>query len=299
MFDIEQLRTFLAVVEARHFTLAGQQLGLSQSTVSQHIRRLELAAGRQLLERDTHGVALTPDGNVMAEFARQVVDVSRRAADYFSDATPRGKVRFGVSEDLTLTQLPSILRDFTADHPLLSLELSIGLSSTLYQKLDSGRLDLVFAKRRPGDDRGMVVWRERLLWLGHRDLPLGPEDPVPLIAYPSSSITSALALEALDKARRPWFMACSSDSLSGLHAAVKAGLGVSAQSSLLRHGSKLAEFSASAALPDCGEIAFVVLGRSERLQGATAALAKLILAHGPGLRTRKKSSSAPAPISAP
>jgi DNA-binding transcriptional LysR family regulator len=283
MFEIELLRTFLAVVETRHFTAAGQALGLSQSTISQHIRRLELAAGRQLLERDTHGVALTVDGNVMADYAREIVEVSRRAAEHFADTAPRGRVRFGVSEDLTLTRLPAILRDFTASHPLLSLELSVGLTSALYQKLDAGRLDLVFAKRRPGDDRGQVIWREALMWMAHRQFVLDGEAPAPLVMYPSGSITSALAVEALNKARRPWFVACSSETLSGLRAAVQAGLGVTAQSALLLHGGDLAQAPASAALPDCGEIEFVVLGRSARLQGAPAALAEVVMQRGPEL----------------
>ncbi|MDZ5648429.1 LysR family transcriptional regulator [Nitrospirillum sp. BR 11828] len=285
MFDINQLRTFLAVADTRHFTAAGTALGISQSTVSQHIRRLEAACGRQLFERDTHTVELTADGTVLAELARDIVGLSRQAADYFADSAPRGRVRLGVSDDLTLTRLADLLRDVGRASPNLSVELTVGLTSLLYQKLDAGRLDLVFAKRQPGDDRGTLIHRERLAWLAHREFALCAEEAVPLVLYPNASITSTLAMEALNGARRSWFVACSSETLAGLRAGAQAGLGVMAQSPLLMRapGSDLVDMGTSGALPPLAEVEFVVLGRSRRLQGAPAALADLIVEKGPGL----------------
>lgn len=285
MFDINLLRTFLTVADTRHFTAASTALGISQSAVSQHIRRLELACGRQLFERDTHSVTLTADGAVLAELARGIVDMSQQAVDFFADSAPRGRVRLGVSDDLTLTRLAGLLREVSRGHTLLSVELTVGLTSMLYQKLDAGRLDLVFAKRQPGDDRGELIHRERLRWIAHREFELGPDDPVPLVLYPFSSITSGLAMEALNRVRRPWFIACSSETLSGLRAGTQAGLGVMAQSRLLatEPGSGLVEVGRQAGLPDLAEVEFVVLGRSKRLQGAPAALAQLIIEKGPAL----------------
>ena len=60
--NVDLLRSFLAVADGSSFTGAAQRLGVRQSTVSQHIARLEQALGRPLLARNTHHVALTPDG---------------------------------------------------------------------------------------------------------------------------------------------------------------------------------------------------------------------------------------------
>jgi DNA-binding transcriptional LysR family regulator len=283
MFDVSLLRTFLAVIDSGQFTAGGASIGLSQSTVSQHIRRLEEACGRQLLVRDTHAVALTPDGAVMAEFAREIVGASLQAAGYFTRSAPRGRVRLGVSDDLTLTRLPQILRDLPRINPEISVELTVGLTSALYQKLDSGRLDLVFCKRQSGDPRGRVIQREHLVWLAHPDFRLAAEDSVPMVLYPSSSITSRLALEALNRAGRPWFVACSSETLIGLRAATQSGLGLMAQSHLLLQGGGLALVPESANLPQLGEVEYVLLGRSAKLHGALGALADLIEAQGPSL----------------
>ena len=278
MFDIVLLRTFLAVVETRHFTAAGGMLGLSQSTVSQHIRRLEDAAGRELLARDTHGVALTTEGNVMAGYARDIVEISRSAADYFAGAAPRSRIRLGVSEDFIVAKLPEVLRSFMASNPTVSVELSMGLSSSLYQRLDAGRLDLILAKRRADDERGRPIWRERLAWIAHEAFELEPQAAIPLVVYSTASITGGLAVDALNQAGRPWFVACSSETLSGLQAAVLAGLGVTAQSRMLLKQEGLAELPALAGLPDLGEVEFVLAGRSRRLQGAVADLADALSA---------------------
>jgi DNA-binding transcriptional LysR family regulator len=280
-FDPILLRTFLAVVETGGFTAAARKLNLSQSTVSQHIQRLEAGAGRPLLARDTHTVDLTVDGNVMVDLAREILESLQRASDYFSNAAPRGRVRLGVSEDVALTRLPDLLRDFIDAYPLLTLELRVGLTSMLYRRLDAGHLDLVFAKRREGDERGVSIWRERLVWMCAPRFRLNADAPIPLVLYPSSSITSQLAMAALNRAGRPWFIAGTSQTLGGLRAATLAGLGVTAQSSLLLQEGRLARAPDALGLPATGEVEFVVLGRSTRLFGGAAALAAVIEQHGP------------------
>ncbi len=73
MYEPELLRTFLAVAQALSFTQAGASLGLGQSTVSQHVRKLERAVGRPLFIRDTRSVTLTADCESMAGFARSIL----------------------------------------------------------------------------------------------------------------------------------------------------------------------------------------------------------------------------------
>ena len=166
MLDPVLLESFLAVAQARNFSEAGRRLGLRQSTISQHIRKLEQEAGRRLFVRDTHSVVPTPDGEAMEGFARSILEANERARRYFAGSQLRGRVRFGTSEDFVASRLPEVLADFVHQHPLVDLALTVDLSATLYQMLDAGDLDLVLCKRRPGDDRGRLVWRDRLAWIG-------------------------------------------------------------------------------------------------------------------------------------
>src|ERR1700729_2511995 len=112
MLEPVLLQTFLTVSETRSFTQAGERLGLRQSTVSQHIRKLEQEAGRRLFIRDTHSVTMTADGEAMIEFARNIMAANERAARYFAGSELRGRLGFGASEDFVTSHFPEVLRGF-------------------------------------------------------------------------------------------------------------------------------------------------------------------------------------------
>ncbi|MGW4031449.1 LysR substrate-binding domain-containing protein [Streptomyces sp. NPDC004838] len=284
MYDPAQLRTFLAVAQTLSFTQAARRLGVRQSTVSQHVRRLEEATGRQLFTRDTHSVDLTEDGEAMLGFARTILQAHERASAFFTGKRLRGRLRFGASEDFVLTRLPEILESFRTDHPDVDLELNVDLSGTLHKQLEAGRLDLVLAKRRTGDTHGELIWQDTLIWIGAPRLRVDPERPVPLILFPSPGITRARALEVLEAEGRAWRIACTSTSLNGLIAAARAGLGVMIHArGLIPPG--LVPVPARAGLPELGGVDFVLLhgrrtGADRGAQEAAEALASAILAGG-------------------
>jgi len=279
MLDTARLTSFLAVAQSRNFSEAARRLGLRQSTVSQHIRKLEEDTGRRLFLRDTHSVALTPDGEAMIGFAKSIVETNDRAARYFAGSQLRGRLRFGASEDFVSSGLSELLRAFVREHALVDLELTVGLSARLYERLDNGELDLVLAKRRAGDERGRLVWRDRLAWIGGPGVGFDPNQPLPLILYTPPSITRSAALEALEKQGRTWRIVCTSGSQSGLRAAALAGLGVTVHAhGLMPDG--LSEVAASLRLPDVGSVEFVVQGARQGPRGPAAQLAQAILANG-------------------
>jgi DNA-binding transcriptional LysR family regulator len=275
VFDPALLTTFVTVAKAGSFTEAGRRLGLRQSTVSQHVRRLEEATARRLFMRDTHSVALTADGEAMLGLAHGILEANERARRYFAGSELRGRVRFGASEDFVQSRLPEILREFTRVHRAVDLELTVGLSGGLLQALDAGELDLVLAKRRPGEDRGRLVRREKLVWVGCDPALAEPDRPLPLILYPPPSISRAIALERLERAGRSWRIVCTSASFSGLNAAALAGLGITVQAD----GFVPAGLGAlqPTALPELGHIEFVLAGAGRRLRAPADALAGTIL----------------------
>ena len=285
MFDPVHLRSFLAVAQTGGFTRAAQRLGVQQSTVSQHIRRLEQAAGRRLFVRDTHSVELTAEGEAMLGFARSILDAHEQAADHFARTQVRGRVRFGASEDFVLTELPQILRAFRRSHPHVDLELTVGLSGVLHEQLSDGRLDLVLAKRPEGGSRGRLVRRDRLVWIGAPDFRPDPDParPLPLIVFPPPSLTRARALEVLERAGRPWRIACTSGSLNGMTAAALAGLGVMVHSSRLVPAG-LRALPEPTGLPDLGATEFVLTAGRGTTRGAVRALADAVLAGGDRLQ---------------
>ncbi len=285
MLDLTQLRSFVAVEQMGSFTLAAERLGLGQSTVSQHIQRLEAELGRKLLARDTHRVVLTGDGEALLGHARQMLLIEGEVRQLFAGHSLRGSLRLGVSEDFVTSQLPDVLEEFVRSHPSVDLELTVALSGTLYEMQDNGDLDLVLAKRRLGDVRGTLVYREPLVWLARDpDRIRNLAAPLPLIAFPTPSVTRAVALEALRRQQMPWRIVCTCGSLSGLTAAARAGMGVLVQPRSMAPAG-LMEI-APGWLPALEDVEFVLVPRKGADQLLVKALSEDILAKVRGPRSR-------------
>jgi DNA-binding transcriptional LysR family regulator len=258
VFETVLLRSFLAVERTGGFTAAAKDLDLRQSTVSGHVARLERQTGRLLFRRDTHAVALTPDGQSMVRFAREILAAQGQAEAYFTDAGLAGHIRFGASEDIVATGLPDILLDFRDAYPAVDLDLRVGLTMELREEVRSNRLDLALVKRRPTEDVGDLVFRDPLVWAGRPGQVLEPGEPVHLVTYPGTSVTRDAAVAALEGAGIAYRITCVSASQQGIRAAVYAGLGVT-----VHPGSILpAGLEPIAGLPDPGPTEFTLVSRA-------------------------------------
>jgi DNA-binding transcriptional LysR family regulator len=262
--DPDLLRSFLAVAQSLSFTQAAQRLGLRQPTVSQHVRKLEEVVARPLFIRDTRSVTLTADGEAMAGFARTILAAHEQAAGYFSGSGLRGRLRFGVSDDLALTALPRILRDFRQ----------------LHRRLESGHLDVAFVKHDVGDGGGRLVRRDRLVWAAVQGLRLSADRPMPLVVYQAPSLSRSRAVEALDRAGLPYRITCTVRGVNGILAAARTGLGVAIFARSLVPDD-LVELPASADLPELGEIDLVLLTNPRAATEPAEALTTAILSSNP------------------
>lgn len=272
---VDLLQSFVAVADAGSFTGAARMLGLQQSTVSQHIKRLEDETGRRCVDRTTHRVGLTPDGEVLLDHARSILGRYARLHQHLAAAPLHGRLRFGASEDFVLSALPNVLAAFARQHPHLDIELRAGLSEDLRVDFDAGRLDLAFVKRRDEDGRGEIAWQEPIEWMAHPEFQFDRDAPLPLILYPPPSVTRAGVLETLEATGRPWRVAFTSASMAGLSAAARAGIG------LLPHSVRLmppglAVVPSREGLPKLPGIRFVVL-RSDHPSPAVEALTATIM----------------------
>lgn len=281
VFPPDQVRTFLAVAQSLSFTQAATALGLGQPTVSQHIRKLEQAVGRPLLVRDTRSVTLTADGEAMVGFARSILAAHAQAADYFTGAGVRGRLRFGVTDDLALTQVPRILRDFRHLNPGITLDLTVSQGIYLQRRVESGHVDVAFLKTTAGEGRGRLVRRDRLVWAAAEgtNLKWHDERPVPLIVYQAPSPSRALAVQALEQAGVKHRVVCTARGVNAVLAATRAGLGLAIFTRSLLPGDLIELPDGSSGLPDLGEIDLVLLTNPHAPAEPVEALTTAILAH--------------------
>src|ERR1700732_1811705 len=109
MLDFELLRAFVAVADCGGFHRAAERLNLTQSTVSQHVNRLELETERPLFRRTTRSVALTDDGEMLLGDARRLLQLEEAARLRLAAPRLSGRVRLGVLEQLAGGSLHSAL----------------------------------------------------------------------------------------------------------------------------------------------------------------------------------------------
>lgn len=224
--DLTLLRTFVTVVDSGGFTAAGDALHLAQSTVSAHLARLEEAVGQQLLRRDRRRLATTTKGERLLVHARRMLRQNALAWQELQEEQLAGKVRLGVPDDY-VGFLPESLSEFEGRYPGIELEVTCGLSVDLVERVQAGQLDLAVVTRQPKSPGGEALRREPLVWVGAADHAAEERDPLPLaLSRAGICVFRERALAALEATGQQWRIAYTSTSLSGLQAAVRAGLAI-------------------------------------------------------------------------
>ena len=285
MMEFELLPSFVAVAECGGFHRAAEQLNLTQSTVSQQIKRLELETKRSLFRRTTRSVVLTDDGEMLLGDARRLLQLEEAARQRLAAPRLSGTVRLGVVEEVAGGSLPSALGRFASLHPGVKLEVQIAVSAELLEELDAGRLDVVFAKRPLGTSKGRLVWREPLVWAAADTFDLIPGAALPLALYRERSVSREAALAALQDSELTWEIVYTSPSLTGVRAAALAGLAITPlPASAVVAGLRILD--AEEGLPRLPDLEFAIYEKA-RSDNAAAALAAALqaLAQGPSRPT--------------
>src|SRR5258707_15006122 len=111
------LRTFVAIVDTGGLTSAGKKVGRTQPAITHQIKRLENAVGRTLFGVNRRQLSLTPDGEVLLEFARTMLRVNDEARGRFSTPGIAGHVTLGTPDLYAAYILPEVLQNFSQAHP--------------------------------------------------------------------------------------------------------------------------------------------------------------------------------------
>ncbi len=232
--ELELLRTFVAVVDGGGFTRAAERMHRTQSTVSQQLRRLEERLATRLLARNTRHVTLTERGELLLGYARRLLALNDEALAALDETRLEGRVRLGSAQEVADGGLAEILAHFTRLHPGVTLEVRVDANLRLLDLIHRGELDLAVSfldpgQTLPGDVRCEVIDRLRRVWVASPDLRLDDTQPLPLVVPNGPCVFRNAMLHALDAIDRRWRIALSTPSLSGMRAALRAGLGIGAR----------------------------------------------------------------------
>jgi len=224
------LRTFIAVVDGNGFTRAAERLHRTQSTVSQQLKRLEERLATPLLERNTRRITLTERGELLLGYARRMLTLNDEALAALAETQLQGRIRLGSAQEVADGGLADLLAHFSRLHPGVALEVRVDANLKLRDEVELGELDLAVVFQEPGEPHNgvkcEVVDRLRRVWVASPDLAIARDEPLPLVLSNGPCIFRNAVLGTLDAIDRPWRIALSTPSLSGMRAAIRAGLGV-------------------------------------------------------------------------
>ena len=161
--DPDLLKAFVAVVDCRSFTRAANLLNRTQSAVSMQIRRLEERLGVALFHRTKARVDLSPAGEDLLGYARQILALNDEAIAQLGERKITGVIRLGVMDDYGTSIMPSLLARFMAEHPGIHVEMETGLTATMPARLGQA-YDLVIAMHPVGSGEGEFLRREQAVW---------------------------------------------------------------------------------------------------------------------------------------
>jgi DNA-binding transcriptional LysR family regulator len=195
MFEISQLRCFIAVGEELHFGRAAERLNMTQPPLSRQIRLLEHQVGTPLLERTSRVVRFTAAGKAFFPEAARILRLAEEAA-----ATARrvargdgGSIAIGFTAAFGYGLLPELVRRLHQKAPNISLTLKEMVTSEQLEALDSAQLDVGLMRPHAlhGGLETVLLGREALmLAVPRRDAKNWPQQPTlaclhgkPYIAY--------------------------------------------------------------------------------------------------------------------
>lgn len=229
-FDLDLLRSFVAIAETESFAAAAQRVHRTQSAISQQMQRLEAHTGRALLVKQGRSKRLTEDGIKLLDYARRIIALNDEAnAALASGAGQIDPVRLGANHDMADTILPVMLGRIAKSHPNVLLEIHTGRSPFLMEELRKGELDLAVTTRSDPSLPRIALRTSPTVWLCAAEFAVDRHKPIPLILSNEPSLFRALAVEALDRAHIAWRIAYLSLNLGAIRAAVRAGLGITAR----------------------------------------------------------------------
>ncbi len=142
----EQLKSFLAIVKYKHFTLASQELYISQSSISKHIKSLEKELGVELFNRQHRSIKLTDAGEDFYKFANKSMldykNIIFNMKKYSCDES--SSISIGVTDTLVEYGLATLISDFQQQYPHIQINLIERPNNKIVEHLKNSIINLGF-----------------------------------------------------------------------------------------------------------------------------------------------------------
>ncbi len=224
--DLDLARTFVAICETGNFSRAAERVHRSASAISLQVKKLEGMVGRELFKRETRKVSMTEDGEVLLGYARRLLKLNDEAMSHFHAPEFSGTVRLGVPNDTGIVAIPEILKRFAQSHPHVDVDVHLGPTRNLRDRIAAGDIDIAIFSFDPELDRQPPIHSEPLVWLAARHGTALDKRPLPVSMAEPGCYWRTMALKSLDEAGLEYRVAYTSEFCQAQIAAVRADLAI-------------------------------------------------------------------------
>lgn len=139
-----KLKVFCTVAETKSFSKTSEIIHLTQPAVSLQIQALEEVYETKLFDRSSGTVTLTPAGEVLYKYAKEILALYASAEKVIGKLTGlvKGSITIGASSNIGNYLLPSVITDFRKTHSKIKIHLLVGNTKRVVELLNSGNIDL-------------------------------------------------------------------------------------------------------------------------------------------------------------
>lgn len=221
--NIDLLRNFVAIAEARVLSRAAVRVGRTQAALSQQVKRLEAEVQQTLMIRSGRGITLTAQGERLFQHAQNILRTHDEAVGELMGVTLSGELRIGCPDDYAHAFLPALLRGYSNLHPQVLIDVVCAPTPRLLEKIRNQMLDLAIVSESGASPREPFLRREQFVWVGVKGSEAWNRDPVQLALGDPDTLDYEAATTRLERAGRKYRIAYASGSFTGLTAVVRSG----------------------------------------------------------------------------
>lgn len=276
---LDLLRTFVAVCQQGSLSRVAAQTGRTQSALSMQMRRLETLLERHLFQRTGRGVVPTAEGEIFLGYATRILALSDEAYARLRETAVTGGVRIGLAEEIADSALPAALGRLHRTHPDVQLDVVVEHSTALGRSWEENTMDIMIAPTSAvGAVDALVTWNVELQWVSAADYMQEPGRPLDLVAFAAPCSWRRRMIEALAATGREHRIAFTSQSVTGLQAAIENGLGIGLlPPDSIRTGA-MRTLDASAGVPGPLTVQYGLYARDRRTRVVDATIDVLLAA---------------------
>jgi DNA-binding transcriptional LysR family regulator len=172
---MQQLEALNQLVDAGSFTRAADKMFLTQPTLTKHIKNLEDAVGTQIINRASKGLSLTPEGQVLYNYAKRMTRLREEAKEKILEMREHeaGHIFLCASTIPATYILPRLLGQMRKSYPEIRVHLQTCDSEETQQLIINGQSEMGVIGKEPYDKRLCVetLWRDELVLIAPADHP--------------------------------------------------------------------------------------------------------------------------------